>query len=122
VDPAYDADGSVHDGAWSPKPPACWICRDGPPGLRVIVRKERAHHRGAQLRFTEHDGLRLTAFVTNTRTGQLPDLEMRHRRRARCEERIKAAKSTGLQNFPLTQVSSPGRLWTHWISVQSVIR
>jgi hypothetical protein len=84
----------------SPKPPACWSCRDGPPGMRVIVRKER-HHPGAQLRFTDHDGLRLTALATNTRRGQLPDLELRHRRRARCEDRIRAAKNTGLQNLPL---------------------
>ncbi|QIS07725.1 hypothetical protein F5X71_27135 [Nocardia brasiliensis] len=38
----------------------------------TIVRKERPHP-GAQLRFTDVDGLRLTAFVTNTRRGQPPD-------------------------------------------------
>jgi hypothetical protein len=52
-----------------------------PPGMRVIVRKERPHP-GAQVLFTDRDGLRLTAFVTNTTRGQLPDLELRHRRRA----------------------------------------
>jgi hypothetical protein len=31
----------------------------------------------------------------------LPDLELRHRRRARCEERIRIAKETGLRNRPL---------------------
>lgn len=53
-----------------------------PPGMRVIIRKERPHP-GAQLRFTDHDGLRLTAFVTNAAREQIPDLELRHRRRAR---------------------------------------
>src|SRR5258708_33218756 len=36
-----------------------------------------------------------------TRTGQLADLELRHRRRARCEDRIRNAKDTGLRNLPL---------------------
>ncbi len=61
-----------------------------PGGMRLILRKERPHP-GAQLRFTDADGLRLTAFVTNTRGGQLADLELRHRRRARCEDRIRVA-------------------------------
>jgi hypothetical protein len=32
--------------------------------------------------------------------GQLADLELCHRRRARCEDRIRAAKDTGLRNLP----------------------
>ena len=43
----------------------------------------------------------ITAFATNTRKGQLADLELRHRRRARCEDRIRIAKDTGLANLPL---------------------
>jgi Transposase DDE domain group 1 len=46
-------------------------------------------------------GPRITAFATNTTRGQLPDLELRHRRRARCEDRIRTAKDTGLTNLPL---------------------
>ena len=68
--------------------------------MRVIVRKERPHP-GAQLRLTDVDGHRLTAFATNTTRGQLADLELRHRRRARCEDRIRNAKDTGLRNLPL---------------------
>jgi hypothetical protein len=68
--------------------------------MRVIVRKERPHP-GAQLRFTDIGGHRVTAFATDTRTGQLADLEVRHRRRARCEDRIRCAKDTGLRNLPL---------------------
>jgi hypothetical protein len=54
--------------------------------MRVIVRKERPHP-GAELRFTDIDGHRFTAFVADTKKGQLADLELRHRRRARCEDR-----------------------------------
>lgn len=67
--------------------------------MRVIVRKERTHP-GAQLRFEDVDGMRITAFVTNTPTGQLADLELRHRRRTRCEDRIRIAKDTGLRSLP----------------------
>jgi hypothetical protein len=49
-----------------------------PAGMRVIVRRERPHP-GAQLRLTDPDGHRYTAFATNTRPGgphrQLADLE-----------------------------------------------
>ena len=71
-----------------------------PPGMQVIVRKERPHP-GAQPRFTDIDGHRFTAFATDARKGQLADLELRHRRRARCEDRIRNAKDTGLRNLPL---------------------
>ncbi len=66
-----------------------------PDGMRLIVRKERPHP-VAQLRFTDVDGLRITAFVTNTKHGQLAELELRHRQRARCEDRIRNSKDTGL--------------------------
>jgi hypothetical protein len=68
--------------------------------MRVIVRKERPHP-GAQLRFTDIDGHRFTCFATSTKGRQLADLELRHRRRARCEDRIRCAKDTGLRNLPL---------------------
>lgn len=57
-------------------------------------------HPGAQLRFTDVDGLRVTGLLTNTAGGQLADLELRHRRHARVEDRIHAAKDTGLRNLP----------------------
>ena len=71
-----------------------------PNGMRIIARKERPHP-GAQLRITDADGMRITAFATNTTRGQLADLELRHRRRARAEDRIRAAKDTGMMNLPL---------------------
>ncbi|MGX6511642.1 IS1380 family transposase [Rhodococcus sp. SJ-2] len=107
--PAYDADGQVRDGAWVTEITDLLDLSSWPKGMRVIIRKERPHP-GAQLRFTDRDGLRLTAFVTNTRRGQLPDLELRHRRRARCEDRIRTAKVTGLQNLPLHGFDQ-NRIW-----------
>ena len=98
--PAYDSDGGVRDGAWVAELTGLLDLSSWPNGMRVIVRKERPHP-GAQLRFTDIDGHRFTAFATSTRTGQLADLELRHRRRARCEDRIRCAKDTGLRNLPL---------------------
>jgi hypothetical protein len=51
-----------------------------------------------------------TAFATNTRVGQLAALELRHRRRARCEDRIRCAKDTGLTNLPLYSLAQ-NRIW-----------
>ena len=80
-----------------------------PPGMRVIIRKERPHP-GAQLRITDVDGHRITAFATNTTRGQLADLELRHRRRARAEDRIRCTKDTGLTNLPLYSMAQ-NQLW-----------
>ena len=68
--------------------------------MRLIVRKERPH-RGAQLRITDVHGMRITALVTSTTGDQLADLELRHRQRARAEDRIRCAKDPGLANLPL---------------------
>jgi hypothetical protein len=98
--PACDGDGQVREGAWVADITGLLDTAGWPAGMRVIVRKERPHP-GAQLRFTDIDGHRFTAFATDTRKGQLADLELRHRRRARCEDRIRCAKDTGLRNLPL---------------------
>jgi hypothetical protein len=98
--PAYDGGGQVRQGAWVADITGLLDLDSWPAGMRVIVRKERPHP-GAQLRFTDIDGHRFTAFATDTKKGQLADLELRHRRRARCEDRIRCAKDTGLRNLPL---------------------
>jgi hypothetical protein len=98
--PAYNCDGDVREGAWVADVTGLLDLSSWPAGMRVIVRKERPHP-GAQLRITDADGHRVTAFATNTSRGQLADLELRHRRRARCEDRIRNAKDTGLTNLPL---------------------
>ena len=107
--PAYTSDGQVRDGAWIAELTGPLDLSDWPPGMRVIARKERPHP-GAQLRLTDVDGHRITAFATNTRDGQLPDLELRHRRRARAEDRIRNLKDTGLANLPLHDFDQ-NRIW-----------
>ena len=84
-----------------------------PAGTRLILRKERPHP-GAQLRFTDADGLRVTAFITDTGpgvvTGQLAGLELRHRQHARVEDRIRELKAAGLTQPPVPVVWLQRRL------------
>jgi hypothetical protein len=108
-EPAYDADGQPRPGAFVTEVTDAFDLSGWPPGMRLIVRKERPHP-GAQLRITDVDGMRITAFVTSTRRGQLADLELRHRRRARAEDRIRAAKDTGLANLPLHDFAA-NQIW-----------
>ncbi|WP_329230172.1 IS1380 family transposase [Streptomyces canus] len=112
--PAVDPDGDVRDGAWVAELAGDCL-RGWPKGLRLIVRKERPHP-GAQLRFTDADGMRLTCFATNTADEAIAALELRHRQRARAEERIRAARATGLRNFPLHDTAQ-NQIWLEIIQV-----
>lgn len=78
--------------------------------MRVIVRREKPHP-DAQLPITDRNGWRLTSSATNTTSGQLADLELRHRRRARCEDRIRQSKDCGLMNLPLFSFAQ-NQVWT----------
>ena len=113
--PAYDGDGQVRDGAWVADITGLLKLDGWPDRMRVIVRRERPHP-GAQLRFTDIDGHRFTCFATDTRRGQLADLELRHRRRARCEDRIRCAKDTGLRNLPLKGFAQ-NQLWCEIVAL-----
>jgi hypothetical protein len=98
--PAINTDGDVREGADVAELTGLLHLPGWPDGMRVIVRRERPHP-GAQLSLFEHrDGWRYTAFITNTRTGQLQWLEARHRAHARVEDRIRCAKDTGLGRLP----------------------
>jgi hypothetical protein len=108
-EPAYDTNGEPREGADVAELTGVLDLDGWPEGMRVIVRRERPHP-GAQLRFDDVDGYRLTAFATNTKGSQLADLEVRHRSRARCEDRIRIAKDTGLANFPLKGFDQ-NRIW-----------
>jgi len=70
-----------------------------PAGSRVIVRRERPHP-GAQLSFTDHDGHRFQAILTDQPDTDIAYLEARHRGHARVEDRIKAGKDTGMDKLP----------------------
>jgi len=127
---ALDGDGEPRDGAqvaeltgWMPTPtkptrsPARFGPQEWPAGMRIIARRERPHP-GAQLRLTDHNGWRITCFATNTKgTGwTLPVLEVRHRQRARCEDRIRCLKDTGLRNLPFHGYAQ-NRLWMEVVAL-----
>jgi hypothetical protein len=116
-EPAYDTGGQVRPGAWVAELTGLLHLGSWPDGMRVIVRKERPHP-GAQLRFTDIGGHRFTCFATDARRGQLADLELRHRRRARCEDRIRAAKDTGLRNLPLHGFAQ-NQIWCELVAMAS---
>jgi Transposase DDE domain group 1 len=101
--PAVEPDGQARDGA-----EVCeltgWVdLGNWPAGTRLLCRREDAHP-GAQLRFTDHDGHRFQVFVTDQADPDIARLELRHRQRARVEDRIRAAKATGLRNLPFDLV------------------
>jgi hypothetical protein len=111
--PAIDIDRETRDGAWVAELTGVLDLGKWPAGSRVIVRRERPHP-GAQLRFTDADGHRFTAFITDTKRGgprrQHSDLEARHRAHARVEDRIRCAKATGLRNLPCKSYAH-NRVW-----------
>jgi hypothetical protein len=115
--PAYDAQRQVRPGAWVAELTGLLNLEDWPAGMRIIVRRERPHP-GAQLRFTDINGHRFTVFATDARRGQLADLELRHRRRARCEDRIRNAKDTGLRNLPLHGFAA-NQIWCELVAMAS---
>jgi hypothetical protein len=97
--PAIDPVGHVRHGAEVSELTGWLDLHTWPPGTRAICRREDAHP-GAQLRFTDHDGHRFQVFLTDQPDPDLARLELRHRQRARVEDRIRGAKATGLANLP----------------------
>src|SRR4051794_19790911 len=73
---------------------SCW-----PERSRVLVRRERPHP-GAQRSFTDHDGYRFQAILTDQGDENLAIIECRHRQRAHVEDRIRDDKDTGLAKLP----------------------
>jgi hypothetical protein len=96
--PAIRQDGDEREGAWVAEITDRIDLTGWPAGSRVIVRRERPHP-GAQLSFTDHDGHRFLATLTDL-DGDAAWLERRHRARASAEDRVRAAKQTGLENLP----------------------
>jgi hypothetical protein len=114
----------IPDGAW-----VCAVDQDGsqrpngqvceitelldltgwPAGSRVLVRRERAHP-GAQLTFTDHDGHRFQAILTDQPGPAIAAIERDHRARARVEDHIRNDKDTGLRNLPFRDFEH-NRVW-----------
>jgi hypothetical protein len=125
---AVDSDGLPRDDAqvadltsWMPTPtkPTRSVARFGPQhwpeNMRVIARRE-CPHPGAQLRLTDHNGWRITCFATNTQDWSVLDLEVRHRQRARAEDRIRALKDTGMRNLPF-QGYAQNQIWLEIVAL-----
>jgi hypothetical protein len=85
-----------------------------PAGSRVIVRRERAHP-GAQLSFTDHDGHRFQAILTD-QTGEITQIERHHRARASVEDHIRNDKDTGLRNLPFKDFEH-NRVWLEIVRI-----
>ena len=97
--PAVETDGTVRDGAWVIELTDL-IDHHWGDGTRVIARRERPHP-GAQLTLFDIDnGFRHQLFITDQTDTDIAALELRHRHRAHVENRIRAAKDTGLRNLP----------------------
>nr|WP_274564478.1 transposase [Streptomyces spiramyceticus] len=86
--------------------------------MRLNVRKERPLP-GAQLRFTDADGMRLTCFATNTKNTAIAELELQHRQRARAQDRIRAAHSTGLRNLSLYEAAQ-NPIWLEIVQIVQI--
>ncbi len=100
--PAFDQDGSARANGQVAEITAsvelsCW-----PQGSRLIVRRERPHP-GAQLSFTDHDGHRFQAILTDQTDQDIALLECRHRQHAHVEDRIRDDKNTGLAKLPFKE-------------------
>jgi len=99
--PALRQDGGEREGAQVAEITELLEFYDWPEGSRVIVRRERPHP-GAQLTFTDLEGHRFQATLTDL-AGDAVELECLHRARANAEDRVRAAKQTGLENLPFRE-------------------
>jgi hypothetical protein len=99
---ALDQDGSTRENGQVAEITDRVELSSWPQGSRLIVRRERPHP-GAQLSFTDHDGYRFQAILTDQPDEGIAEIERRHRQRAHAEDRIRDDKDTGLAKFPFQQ-------------------
>ena len=100
--PALDQDGSARENGEVAEITDMVDLSAWPEGCRLIARRERPHP-GAQLSFTDHDGYRFQAILTDQTDAEIAVLECRHRQHAHVEDRIRDDKDTGLAKFPFTE-------------------
>ena len=112
TEPVRQAILAVPEQAWRPALTQAGEQRDGaavaeldldlskwPAGTRALCRRERPHP-GAQLSFSDDNGYRFQAFITNQQSRRIDRLEQLHRQHAVVEDRIRCGKDTGLENLP----------------------
>jgi DDE family transposase len=100
--PALDQDGSHRTNGEVAEITDSVDLASWPEGSRLIVRRERPHP-GAQLSFTDHDGYRFQAILTDQDDPDIAIIECRHRQHAHVEDRIRDDKDTGLSKFPFKE-------------------
>jgi Transposase DDE domain group 1 len=96
---AIEPDGGPRDGAWVAEVTEHLDLSAWGHGARLIVRRERPHP-GAQFQIFDEHGYRYTCFITDQTDTDIAVLELRHRGRARVEDRIRTGKDTGMRNLP----------------------
>src|SRR5690606_25794984 len=108
-EPAREPGGRIRDGAQIVEITDLVNLEGWPTGTRLIVRRERPHP-GAQLSlFDTIEGFRHTAFITDTTGDDLAALDLRHPRRGRAEQTIRATKACGLARFPFDGAANNDR-------------
>jgi hypothetical protein len=98
---AIEADGAEREGAWVAELTDRLDLSAWPEETRFICRRERPHP-GAQFTIFDSEGYRYTSFLTDQPQDDIASLELRHRRRARIEDRIREGKDTGMRNLPFS--------------------
>ena len=96
---AIEPAGEERDGAWVAELTEHLDLSAWGNGSRLICRRERPHP-GAQFQIFDEHGYRYTCFLTDQDDGDIAALELRHRGRARVEDRIRTGKDTGMRNLP----------------------
>ena len=99
---ALEQDGSVRENGQVAEITDSVELASWPEHSRLIVRRERPHP-GAQLSFTDHDGHRFQAILTDQTDKDIAVLECRHRQHAHVEDRIRDDKDTGLAKLPFKE-------------------
>jgi hypothetical protein len=100
--PALDQDGSHRKNGEVAEITDMVDLSSWPEGSRLIVRRERPHP-GAQLSFTDRDGYRFQAILTDQTETDIAVIECRHRQHAHVEDRIRDDKDTGLAKCPFKE-------------------
>ncbi|MHA7242387.1 IS1380 family transposase [Paeniglutamicibacter antarcticus] len=107
---ALDQHGNQRHDAWVIDATQVIKLKDYPDGTRLYLRAEPLHP-GANATLFDVDGHRVTAFLTNAPRYNVAFLDARHRARARCENRIKTLKNSGMGKLPFHAIAA-NQLWT----------
>jgi Transposase DDE domain group 1 len=102
--PALDQDGSERRNGQVAEITQSVELSSWPSGSRLICRRERPHP-GAQLSFTDHDGHRFQAILTDQDDQDIAQIECRHRAHAHVEDRIREDKDTGRAKLPFKELA-----------------